>query len=52
MKLADDEDRRCITEIDNFEAAILNPLSLRIAWNIYVQQHRKRARAFNARLYK
>ena len=39
----------CITSIEHFDAAILNPLTLQIAWRNYTAQYRRAAENFNAR---
>ncbi len=39
----------CITQLNNFEGAFLNELTLFIAWGNYTDRYRQAARAFEVR---
>ena len=46
---ADIKDVQCITLAEDFDAAILNPVTLYIAWQHFTEKWRREARAFGAR---
>ena len=46
---ADRNNVRCITSAQDFDAAILNPVTLYIAWQHFTEKWRQQAKSFGAR---